>query len=206
MSLRTGPAAFAFPTETEIYILPDRRVVTAGAVTLAGMLGPTEPCETAPPPEKAPEHNQPALLTIELYSDGEPSRHTLFVMAKGLPPPLGEGDELHNADPPEDAATRFTPYAHGCHPDRRCRRRLGNPVGWDRARAHRRPPARYLCPTGSHGRAHSGSGHPLRRLFGSDQMGTTCGPRQRRQRGTGYAAPAGAQCATGVQLFIPHGR
>ncbi len=46
--------------------------------------------------------------SIELYSDGEPPRHTLFVLHKGPAPPLGDGDRLLLVDPPEDARTRFS--------------------------------------------------------------------------------------------------
>jgi hypothetical protein len=46
--------------------------------------------------------------TIELYSDGEPPQHTIFVLGKGLPAPLGAGDELLLVDPPDDAPTRFS--------------------------------------------------------------------------------------------------
>lgn len=41
---------------------------------------------------------------LELFSDGEPPRHTLFVMARLL----GMPDRLLLIDPPEDAAQRFS--------------------------------------------------------------------------------------------------
>lgn len=62
-----------------------------------------------PHPEQRPLSTISQLYpTIELYSDGEPPRHTLFVLSRGIAPPLGEGDQLLLIDPPDDAATRFT--------------------------------------------------------------------------------------------------
>lgn len=46
---------------------------------------------------------------IELYSAGEPSAHTLFVLGKGLAPPLGTGDELLLIDPPADSSAFVLP-------------------------------------------------------------------------------------------------
>lgn len=54
----------AFPTETDIYILPDGRVVIADLplelVMLVSTLGFTEACE-AVPEEETPEHRHSAL-------------------------------------------------------------------------------------------------------------------------------------------------
>ncbi len=41
---------------------------------------------------------------IELYSAGDPPAHTLFVLGRGLAPPLGAGDELLLIDPPADCS------------------------------------------------------------------------------------------------------
>jgi len=47
-----GDAPFSFPTETEIYLLPDGRVVIADLpmelTPLVSTLGMPEPCEVAP--------------------------------------------------------------------------------------------------------------------------------------------------------------
>lgn len=45
---------------------------------------------------------------LELFTDGDPTRNTLFVLGPGLAPPLGSGDELFLIDPPDDVRTRFT--------------------------------------------------------------------------------------------------
>lgn len=45
---------------------------------------------------------------LELFTDGDLARNTLFVLGPGLAPPLGSGDELLLIDPPDDARSRFT--------------------------------------------------------------------------------------------------
>jgi hypothetical protein len=61
-----GPGSdFAFPTETDIYILPDGRVIIADLpgelLDLVGTLGPVEPCDAAPSEEDLLGHDHPAL-------------------------------------------------------------------------------------------------------------------------------------------------
>jgi hypothetical protein len=54
----------AFPTETEIYLLPDGRVVVADLpaelVALVAALGPAEPCAVPPPDDIAAAGELPA--------------------------------------------------------------------------------------------------------------------------------------------------
>lgn len=45
---------------------------------------------------------------LELLSEGDPQHNTLFVLGRGIDPPLGDGDELLLVDPPADVRSRFT--------------------------------------------------------------------------------------------------
>ncbi len=119
-----------FPTETEIYLLPDGRVVIAdlpaeladalarlGSVEPCALphadepLAPSRPCHPRPCPEEAVLPTITKLYpSLELFSDGEPPHNTLFVFGRGIGP--GSEDELLLIDPPLNAVELFALPGH----------------------------------------------------------------------------------------------
>ena len=133
-------------------------------------------------------------------------RATLFVMAKGLPPPLGEGDE-----PPGSSRRRRYPlyaHAHGCHPDKGAMpaAAISTLETQSGGIAHVRIGDHLLDIYAQQGATvvHIPAlGIPLRRLLGATRWPRW--PTAATAARNWTAAPAQRlQCATGVQLFIPH--